>query len=1096
MPRPPSSTTTMPRTLPLLLALPLLVLVLILPANAMVRVAVVDDLTTSPPRSANRQSRDTNIAGMVGGMVEAHGAALEIAYYNTSGTLAGTAGAVAAALADGARIVVGPTDIRALEVAALHTTHAETLHIAPFVPLDVADVSLFPMVYSCGLPPALRRIELALAHAVLLGFRHVAVVWAANRAAESMKSVTSVLDRYGITAVVATSFSGDDDVASVIRLVALSRVRFVVLGSGTHTRAAMLAAETASILPSDGVVWHVSGSTRGLDDDDRRRLDGAFSVNPATSFEHEAPTAQFLAAYNATRDAVIDAGFIFAEPVGPDTRYTGAWGYEAGLGAAAGAVAGGGPDGTSPWNASAAAAAVAAFSIEDEDGVFGAFAFTRESVVNLNYFTPGEPPEAGRTFLYRFALGELASSLPGAEWVAALPDGHVDGDGVAAWGGVSFLPGSCSGATPAALDPATDECVTCPVFQRTVTSEDGRRETCKLCPFGSELVGATCVQCQGSTKPGLVDGVPRCTVVGSSSASASEVATTALVYAVPVVVLVAAVLWAVAAHRRRVYVLEVERKAADRRTDDMRSFVGYAYHELRNPMNGVMCGLRFAVEHLKESSGVKGGGGNKAGGLRAAAPQPPPPSWEGDGGAPYVRRQQEEHAQGRPARVEPVPLPSSTASGSASTGSSLALSSSGGLVAGGDAAGEGALDADHVLGDLSSAIACAEHTMFVLNNVLDMARIDDGTLQLVVEPTDAGAVCHRVLTMLAGVARNGVQLEVELPLRGGGGDLEAGAPTLAAMADSRRLQQVLLNVAGNALKFTQAGRVVIRAFPAPDSDKRAVRFEVADTGPGVSEDDRKFIFSDESRVYFGTGSGLGLLLCRRFLSLMGSELRLSHHGAGGPGASGATFWFDLASAPSGVQPASAPAAAAVQDAADSPRGARPARLSSGLARVRRLSHPRTADGAALPERGRGWNALVVDDSSLNRRIIKRCLTRGPFARLAWTFEEASTAEEALERLRNPPAGARPVHVLVIDENMQPSGGVIKGHEAAQVLNGTAARPPIIVGCTGNVQDEALDTYRSAGMDLVWAKPVPRPSEMLADMERASGMLLDGGATEI
>ena len=93
-----------------------------------------------------------------------------------------------------------------------------------------------------------------------------------------------------------------------------------------------------------------------------------------------------------------------------------------------------------------------------------------------------------------------------------------------------------------------------------------------------------------------------------------------------------------------------------------------------------------------------------------------------------------------------------------------------------------------------------------------------------------------------------------------------------AHADARRLKQVLLNLVGNAVKFTAAGSVTMRVRPDPAAPNDRVRFEVADTGPGVSEQDRAYIFSEEQMAYFGSGSGLGLLLCRRFLALMGSSL--------------------------------------------------------------------------------------------------------------------------------------------------------------------------------------------------------------------------------
>ena len=185
-----------------------------------------------------------------------------------------------------------------------------------------------------------------------------------------------------------------------------------------------------------------------------------------------------------------------------------------------------------------------------------------------------------------------------------------------------------------------------------------------------------------------------------------------------------------------------------------------------------------------------------------------------------------------------------------------------------------------------------EHLLALVNDVLNFAKLGAGQLDLHPGPTPLEPLLQGVAELLSPRARER-GLEIAWALTG---------PIEAIHADEGRLRQILLNFAGNAVKFTDAGGVLITAEPCGAGQ---VRFTVRDTGPGVSANDQEKIFeafaqAEASHADLG-GAGLGLAITRRIARAMGGEV-----GVDSPAAGGAAFWFEAEFPRIGADVAKAP----------------------------------------------------------------------------------------------------------------------------------------------------------------------------------------------
>jgi len=178
--------------------------------------------------------------------------------------------------------------------------------------------------------------------------------------------------------------------------------------------------------------------------------------------------------------------------------------------------------------------------------------------------------------------------------------------------------------------------------------------------------------------------------------------------------------------------------------------------------------------------------------------------------------------------------------------------------------------------DLQRVALAGEHVLALINEVLDISRIEAGHLELCVASFELGALLDSVVELLRGQASAGVVLRVEL------------APDLPTrrVGDAPRIRQVIVNLVANALRYTQAGSVVLRASGSAGE----VKIEVEDTGAGISSVGLTQLFRPFVQVDGGDrrGSGVGLALCKRLVEAMGGRI-----GVASEVGKGSRFWIAL-----------------------------------------------------------------------------------------------------------------------------------------------------------------------------------------------------------
>jgi PAS domain S-box-containing protein len=261
-----------------------------------------------------------------------------------------------------------------------------------------------------------------------------------------------------------------------------------------------------------------------------------------------------------------------------------------------------------------------------------------------------------------------------------------------------------------------------------------------------------------------------------------------------------------------------------------------------------------------------------------------------------------------------------------------------------------------------AAKTSGETLLTLIEEILDFSKIEAGKLELDMRPFALGALIEDVVELLAPRAQGkGIEIasfiDERLPER--------------LVGDAARLRQVLLNLAGNAVKFTESGGVAV--IVEPDDDKGNIRFAVRDTGIGLRHEDQERVFLDfeqadgSSTRKFG-GTGLGLAISRRIVERMDGHMRVDSDAG-----RGATFSFSvpLASAEAAPGEFAAPdlhnASVLIVTAAEIESSLLARRLGRWGARTCAVSDDNIAS-ALLPERA--WDALLVDAAAARRMIAE------------------------------------------------------------------------------------------------------------------------------
>jgi len=328
-------------------------------------------------------------------------------------------------------------------------------------------------------------------------------------------------------------------------------------------------------------------------------------------------------------------------------------------------------------------------------------------------------------------------------------------------------------------------------------------------------------------------------------------------------------------------------------------------------------------------------------------------------------------------------------------------------------------------------LASANSLLTVINDILDFSKIEAGKLHVECVDMDLPASIAEVGSMLAfQAAQKSLRLELHL------------SPEIPrwVRGDRQRIRQCLVNLVGNAIKFTKSGCVTVDvSLAGHEADRVLTRFEVRDTGIGIAAPTlqtlfRPFVQADSSTTRHFGGTGLGLSIVRRLVELMGGEV-----GVASEIGRGSTFWFVLP-----LERAAAPQLAAAA-AADT------AQTMSGMLELGRPAAPK------LAPRFHG-RVLLVEDNLVNQKVARSFLER-----LGCDVTVAGNGLEAVEVF----AGAR-FDLVLLDLQMPIMDGYAATARLRALERGT--RTPI-VALTASAMAGQLERCLEAGMDDLITKPL-------------------------
>jgi signal transduction histidine kinase/CheY-like chemotaxis protein len=332
-----------------------------------------------------------------------------------------------------------------------------------------------------------------------------------------------------------------------------------------------------------------------------------------------------------------------------------------------------------------------------------------------------------------------------------------------------------------------------------------------------------------------------------------------------------------------------------------------------------------------------------------------------------------------------------------------------------------ALDADQ-LEHVRTIRHSAESLLQIINDILDFSKVEAGKLQIDTIDFDVARAAQEVAELFAHQAQGkGLELGISI------------APDVPAIiqGDPGRVRQVLLNLVGNAVKFTRSGHVLIEVRhipPGEGSDKAWVRCSVDDTGVGIAHDRQALLFQQFSQADSSTtrefgGTGLGLAIGKRLVELMGGQI-----GFRSKAGKGSTFWFTL-----------------------------PAPASTAAPPVERDSLPLQTP------------VLIVDDHELNRKLLSEQLR-------AWGVEHgcAGSGEEALAMLQAAAMEHRSFGIAILDFMMPHMDGMELG---MRIKRDPVLRSTDLIMITSGSQRTGAHAFLTAGFSAFLTKPLLRSSQL-------------------
>ncbi|MBL8387505.1 MAG: response regulator [Hydrogenophaga sp.] len=330
----------------------------------------------------------------------------------------------------------------------------------------------------------------------------------------------------------------------------------------------------------------------------------------------------------------------------------------------------------------------------------------------------------------------------------------------------------------------------------------------------------------------------------------------------------------------------------------------------------------------------------------------------------------------------------------------------------------------------------SEQLLSVVDDILDFSKIESGKLALEALPMDLHAAVTGVCNLMRVRAQEkGLLLTMDLP---------ADVPR-TIIGDITRLRQVLLNLLSNAVKFTHYGEITLRVWEEKNAAPLTLGFSVSDTGVGISPQRQGDLFqpfsqgdTSTARVYGGTG--LGLMICRHLVELMGGRIQV--HSQTGVGS---TFSFTIHTQVARAEDVAAPAA------------------------------------PGLPMAQRGHRLLVVDDNLTNLNVASAMLTR-----LGYLHDTRDNGLRAVEAVEQALREQRPYALVLMDSHMPEMDGVATTRQIRERL-GPAA--PVVLG----VSASSLPNDRARCLDAGMADYLAKPLE-LQSLGLALQRWLDGAET--
>jgi len=309
----------------------------------------------------------------------------------------------------------------------------------------------------------------------------------------------------------------------------------------------------------------------------------------------------------------------------------------------------------------------------------------------------------------------------------------------------------------------------------------------------------------------------------------------------------------------------------------------------------------------------------------------------------------------------------------------------------------------------------------VINDILDISKLEAGKVELELQATRLDWIMQDAVQFLGAKAK-----EKGLDIRW---RTEEKIPEVI-VCDPTRLRQVMFNLLGNAIKFTERGSVTVQAEHVLETrDEHVVKISVIDTGIGIAKDAQRRLFqkftqADASTTRRFGGTGLGLAICKQLSALLGGEI-----GVESEEGEGSTFWFTFR--------------CQAGDPKDLP-------LDANAAEKEQSTEVQAT---------RALKILVADDNHINQRILSNML--GKLGHEVIVVENGAEAcGEAEDQLFD---------IVLMDIHMPVLGG-IDATKWIKAMDSDHAKVPI-VGCTADAFPEQLERFRQAGMEDVVTKPI-------------------------